>query len=221
MVFLGDIRSGSEIVNEIATGEYQYILGCLSDCKFTKLFELSDAVADLTTTAAAALSSGPEGFTKSLLSALGVGGFTASVINWGKAASRSFLRTSRLIYRANLWLRLLILYFTTKRYLHMKYLFLALLLALSVFNVADARLYTEEEAVAEMNAYWAEKRRNPENLSAEEWQKRDIEAVQKDSRENKNYYNGSGSYVSDRDVYIDGKLYHCVQYQFNTQCHID
>ena len=83
MVFLGDIRSGSEIVNEIATVEYQYILGCLSDCKFTKLFELSDAVADLTTTAAAALSSGPEGFTKSLLSALGVGGFTASVINWG------------------------------------------------------------------------------------------------------------------------------------------
>ena len=86
MVFLGDIRSGSEIVNEIATVEYQYILWCLSDCKFTKLFELSDAVADLTTTAAAALSSGPEGFTKSLLSALGVGGFTASVINWGKAA---------------------------------------------------------------------------------------------------------------------------------------
>ena len=85
MVFLGDIRSGSEIVNEIATGEYQDILGCLSDCKFTKLFDLSDAVADLTTTVAAALSSGPEGFTKSLLSALGVGGFTASVINWGKA----------------------------------------------------------------------------------------------------------------------------------------
>ena len=103
----------------------------------------------------------------------------------------------------------------------MKYFILVFTLALSIFNIADARLYTEEEAAAESQAYWDNFYRNPENLSAEEWRKRDIEAVQKDSRENKNYYNGSGSYVSDRDVYIDGKLYHCVQYQFNTQCHID
>ena len=103
----------------------------------------------------------------------------------------------------------------------MKYLILAFVLALSVFNIADARLYTEEEAAAECQAYWDNKHRHPENLTPEEWRKRDIEAVQKASRGNKNYYNGSGSYVSDRDVYIDGKLYHCVQYQFNTQCHID
>ena len=104
----------------------------------------------------------------------------------------------------------------------MKYLILAFVLALSVFNIADARLYTEEEAAAECQAEMDEFYRNPPpKLSAEEWRKRDIEDVQKASRENKNYYNGSGSYVSDRDVYIDDKLYHCVQYQFNTQCHID
>ncbi len=103
----------------------------------------------------------------------------------------------------------------------MKYLILAFVLALSVFNIADARLYTEEEAVAEMNAYWAERHRHPENLSAEEWQKRDLQHSIEENSVPKNFYNGSGSYVSDRDVYIDGKLYHCVQYQFNTQCHID
>lgn len=81
-----EIDNFTEIVNEIATGEYQDILGSLADCKFTKLFGLSDAVADLATTAATALSLGPAGFTKSLLSALGLGGFTASVINWGEAA---------------------------------------------------------------------------------------------------------------------------------------
>lgn len=100
---------------------------------------------------------------------------------------------------------------------HLMIAILAVLLASPVY----AELLTEKEAAAKGQAMMDEMYRNPENLSAEEWRKRDIEAVQKASRENKNYYNGSGSYVSDRDVYIDGKLYHCVQYQFNTQCHID
>lgn len=102
----------------------------------------------------------------------------------------------------------------------MKYLFIAIL-AVLLASPVYAELLTEKEAAAKAQAYWDNKHRNPENLTPEEWRKRDIEAVQKASRENKNYYNGSGSYVSDRDVYIDGKLYHCVQYQFNTQCHID
>ena len=100
----------------------------------------------------------------------------------------------------------------------MKYLMIAIL-AVLLASPVYAELLTEKEALAKMQAMMDETYRNPENLSAEEWRKRDIEAVQKASRENKNYYNGSGSYVSDRDVYIDGKLYHCVKYQFNTQCH--
>ncbi len=104
----------------------------------------------------------------------------------------------------------------------MKYLILAFVLALSVFNIADARLYTEEEAAAECQAEMDEFYRNPPpELSAEEWWRRENELNQQATDAAKNYYNGSGSYVSDRDVYIDGKLYHCVQYQFNTQCHID
>lgn len=103
----------------------------------------------------------------------------------------------------------------------MKYLMIAILSVLLASPVY-AELLTEKEALAQMQAEMDEFYRNPPpELSAEEWQKQDIEDVQKASRENKNYYNGSGSYVSDRDVYIDGKLYHCVQYQFNTQCHID
>ena len=100
----------------------------------------------------------------------------------------------------------------------MKYFILAVL-AVFLAYPASAELMTEAEAAAKGQAMMDEMYRNPENLSAEEWRKRDIEAVQRASRENKNYYNGSGSYVSDRDVYIDGKLYHCVKYQFNTQCH--
>ncbi len=103
----------------------------------------------------------------------------------------------------------------------MKYLFIALV-ALLLASPVYAELLTEKEALAQMQAEMDEFYRNPPpKLSAEERRKRDIEAVQKASRENKSYYNGSGSYVSDRDVYIDGKFYHCVQYQFNTQCHID
>ena len=103
----------------------------------------------------------------------------------------------------------------------MKYLILAFVMAISVFNIADARLYTEEEAAAECQAYWDNKHRNPENLSAEECRRRELQHSIETNKVPKNFYNGSGSYVSARDVYIDGKLYHCVQYQFNTQCHID
>lgn len=80
------IEDFNDLVSDIATGQFQDILGCLSDCKFTKLFDLADNVSDLVTTAASALSSGASGFTSSLLNALGVGGFTSSVINWRSAA---------------------------------------------------------------------------------------------------------------------------------------
>lgn len=103
----------------------------------------------------------------------------------------------------------------------MKHLILALVLILSVFNIADARLYTEAEAAAECQAEMDEMYRHPENLSAEECRRRELQHSIETNKVPKNFYNGSGSYVSDRDVYIDGKLYHCVQYQFNTQCHID
>lgn len=102
----------------------------------------------------------------------------------------------------------------------MKYLFIAILSVLLASPVY-AELLTEKEAAAKAQAMMDDLYRNPPKETPEEARKGEIEFVQKASRENKNFYRGSGSYVSDRDVYIDGKLYHCVQYQFNTQCHID
>ncbi len=101
----------------------------------------------------------------------------------------------------------------------MKYLMTAIL-AVLLASPVHAELLTEQEALAKMEAQWKNNYRNPENLTPEEWRRRDIEAVQKASREGK-MYRGSGSYVSDRDTYIDGRLYHCVQYEFSTQCHKD
>lgn len=99
----------------------------------------------------------------------------------------------------------------------MKYLILGFVLALSVFNIADARLYTEAEAAAECQAYWDNKHRNPPTEADRERARQEmIERSQIP-----HVYTGSGDVIDDRDVYIDGKLYHCVVYKSNTQCHID
>lgn len=79
------IDNFNEIVQEIATGQFQDILGAFSDCKFTKLFELKDNISELATTVASAMSKGADEFTSALFNAMGVGGYTASSINWGKA----------------------------------------------------------------------------------------------------------------------------------------
>lgn len=76
----------TEFTDEIASGQFMDILGCLGDCKFVKFFDLGNSILNLTTTAAAALSSGAEGFTKALFRALGVGGFTSSYVDWGRAS---------------------------------------------------------------------------------------------------------------------------------------
>ncbi len=103
----------------------------------------------------------------------------------------------------------------------MKYLMIAIL-AVLLASPVYAELLTEKEALAQMQSEMDEFYRNPPlKLSAEERRKRDLQHSIEENSVPKNFYNGSGSYVSDRDVYIDGKLYHCVQYQFNTQCHID
>lgn len=76
----------NELVSDVVSGEFTNILGSLSDSAFAKAFELGDNLSDLTTTAANVMSSGASGFTSSLLSALGVGGYTSTVINWRNAA---------------------------------------------------------------------------------------------------------------------------------------
>ena len=57
------IENFNEIVQEIATGQFQDILGAFSDCKFTKLFELKDNILELATTVASAMSKGADEFT--------------------------------------------------------------------------------------------------------------------------------------------------------------
>lgn len=100
----------------------------------------------------------------------------------------------------------------------MKY-FIFAVLAVFLAYPAGAELMTEAEAAAKGQAMMDELYRNPpKKETPEEWAKSDIEQVQKASREGKTYH-GSGYRIADRDVYIDDKLYHCVEYQFNTQCH--
>lgn len=98
----------------------------------------------------------------------------------------------------------------------MKYfIFAVLAVMLSGFNCADARLYTEAEAAAESQAYWDNFYRNPPT-------KADMDRIHKEAVERSQIpsnYSGSGDVLDDRDMYIDGKLYHCIVYKSNTQCH--
>ena len=98
----------------------------------------------------------------------------------------------------------------------MKYFFIAILSVLLISPVY-AELLTEKEALAKMQAEMDEFYSNPPTEADRERARREmIERSQIP-----HVYTGSGDILDDRDVYIGGKLYHCVQYQFNTQCHID
>lgn len=81
------IDNFTEICQEVASGSFLDTLSSISDSKFMKLFDLKDSLETLATTAASVIASGAEGFTNALFNAMGVGGYTASSVNWGNAVS--------------------------------------------------------------------------------------------------------------------------------------
>lgn len=101
----------------------------------------------------------------------------------------------------------------------MKYVLLAILMIFS-FNTSADGVMTESEALNEMQAEMDNLYKNPPAPeTAEEYHKANIEMLSKATK--KGPYTGSGVELSDKDVYIDGKKYHCIEYELNTQCHID
>ena len=101
----------------------------------------------------------------------------------------------------------------------MKCVLLAILMVFSLNVFADG-VMTEAEALAEMQTEMDELYKNPPApQTAEEYHRSCIEHL--GPVEEQHTYYGSGVELSDKDVYIDGKKYHCIEYELNTQCHID
>lgn len=101
----------------------------------------------------------------------------------------------------------------------MKYVLLAILTVFSLNAFADG-IMTEAEAMAESQAYWDNFYKNPPAPeTAKEYHRKCIEFL--GPVEEQHVYYGSGVELSDKDIYIDGKKYHCIEYEMNTQCHID
>lgn len=101
----------------------------------------------------------------------------------------------------------------------MKYVLLALMIMFGTTASADILTFSSEE---EANSFWqkdAESLLNKSPVSAEEYHRSCIEHL--GPVETQHAYYGSGVELSDKDVYIDGKKYHCIEYELNTQCHID
>ena len=77
-----DIDNALGLVNDIAEGSYQDILGCLGDSKFARVFELGDAVSDLIDTAVSDLEKPADQIADEILSALGIANAASSIRNW-------------------------------------------------------------------------------------------------------------------------------------------
>ncbi|MDD6317485.1 MAG: hypothetical protein PUA61_01400 [Succinatimonas hippei] len=96
----------------------------------------------------------------------------------------------------------------------MKYFILAVL-AVFLAYPARAELMTEAEAAVKGQAMMDDFYRNPHTEADRERARQEmIERSQIP-----HVYTGSGDVLDDRDMYIDGKLYHCIVYKSNTQCH--
>ncbi len=103
----------------------------------------------------------------------------------------------------------------------MKYILLALMLIFTASVSAETYFTTnEKEANARLQKFADELVKNPPKYnSAAEYNRACIEWL--GPVEKQHAYYGDGIDLSDREVYIDGKKYHCVEYESNTQCHID
>lgn len=86
------IENFNEIVQEFAAGSFiTDTLSAVSESKFAQLFDLKDNIENLATSATALFGTGGKNgakiFTSSIINALGVGGYTASSVDWGTATS--------------------------------------------------------------------------------------------------------------------------------------
>lgn len=79
---MDDIEEVNAIVDEIANGSIDDILGSLQDSNFSKLFDLGDSLENLANTAAQALSLSAKDLGNDIASALGLGAYINSVRNW-------------------------------------------------------------------------------------------------------------------------------------------
>lgn len=101
----------------------------------------------------------------------------------------------------------------------MKYVLLALAILFSA--TVSAKIYTCD-TVEECNRIEQQDRKRAEEISKlpfKEQRRLEIESL--GPVEEQHAYYGSGVELSDKDIYIDGKKYHCIEYEMNTQCHID
>ena len=103
----------------------------------------------------------------------------------------------------------------------MKYILLVLALFFSV--AASARIFEYQcNSVQECNQRSQEIQKEAEETSKLPFKERRELAIKSlGPVEEQHAYYGSGVELSDKDVYIDGKKYHCIEYEMNTQCHID
>ncbi len=105
----------------------------------------------------------------------------------------------------------------------MKFILLALMLMFGATASAEIHTYyfsSEKEANENLQKVTdAINNKEHEEISVAEWHRESIKSL--GPVEQQRFYRGSGSRVSDKDVYIDGKKHHCTEYEYETQCHID
>lgn len=86
------IENFNEIVQEFAAGSFiTDTLGAVSESNFAQIFDLKDNIESLVTSATSLFGtggkSGAKTFTSSIINAIGVGGYTASSVDWSAATS--------------------------------------------------------------------------------------------------------------------------------------
>lgn len=103
----------------------------------------------------------------------------------------------------------------------MKYVLLVLAILFSA--TTSARIFEYQcNTVQECNQRSQEVKKEAEEINklpAKEKQRLAIESL--GPVEEQHAYYGSGYKIADHDVYINGKKHHCIEYQSETQCHID
>ncbi|MDY2891085.1 MAG: hypothetical protein SOT14_06080, partial [Succinivibrio sp.] len=80
------IENVQNVIEDLADGSFQDILGCLSDSKFAKLMGLGETLASIAGDAAELLSKTPSEFGATLIEAIGLGSVSDTVRSWKDVA---------------------------------------------------------------------------------------------------------------------------------------
>lgn len=98
-----DINDLNGVITDIANGSYQDILGCLSDSKFSRVFDLGDNITELINTASSALEKKPTDFANELLNSIGIANTKTKIQNWSDALSsiNDLFKDNRLFNNTN------------------------------------------------------------------------------------------------------------------------